>query len=124
RLPLTQSEVNLLGHSIEFRLYAEDPAGFLPSPGKITEFQWEECPGVRVDYGYEANSVITPFYDPMIAKCIIHGETRAMAVQRASKFFDHLQIKGIKTNAPLFKEILKDEDFKKGIYSTGFLTEK
>jgi acetyl-CoA carboxylase biotin carboxylase subunit len=124
KLPLSQNEIKQHGHSIEFRLYAEDPKTFLPSPGKLSMFEWGASPGVRVDYGYVSGTTVSPFYDPMIAKCIIHGETRIEAIEKAVQFFDELKLEGIKTNAPLFKEILRDEDFRKGNYSTAFLTEK
>ncbi len=124
KLPLSQNDIKQQGHSIEFRLYAEDPKTFLPSPGKLSMFEWVASPGVRVDYGYVSGTTVSPFYDPMVAKCIIHGETRIEAIEKAVQFFDELNLEGIKTNAPLFKEILKDEDFRKGNYSTAFLTEK
>ncbi|MBU8877709.1 acetyl-CoA carboxylase biotin carboxylase subunit [Bacillus sp. FJAT-29790] len=123
KLPLLQAEIQRSGHAIEFRLYAEDPKSFLPSPGKIEIFEWNSFQGVRVDPGYKSDSTVTPFYDPMIAKCIIHADTRANAIEKADKFFNELKVEGIKTNAPLFKEILEDHDFRKGNYSTGFLTQ-
>ncbi|MBS4189115.1 acetyl-CoA carboxylase biotin carboxylase subunit [Bacillus sp. FJAT-49705] len=124
KLPLLQTDIRSSGHSIEFRLYAEDPKSFLPSPGKIELFEWNSFHGVRVDPGYESGSIVTPYYDPMIAKCIIHGETREDAITKASKFFNELKIEGIKTNALLFNEVLKDPEFQKGNYSTSFLTQK
>ncbi|KAB2337405.1 acetyl-CoA carboxylase biotin carboxylase subunit [Cytobacillus depressus] len=122
KLPKLQPDINSSGHSIEFRLYAEDPKSFLPSPGKIEVFNWSNFEGVRVDSGYESNSTVTPYYDPMIAKCIIFGETRDESIKRSDQFFNELKIEGIKTNAPLFKEILMDERFKNGTYTTGFLS--
>ncbi|MBP2240020.1 acetyl-CoA carboxylase biotin carboxylase subunit [Cytobacillus eiseniae] len=124
KLPQEQFEIQQSGHAIEFRLYAEDPKNFLPSPGEIELFQWDQSLGVRVDLGYESHSTVTPFYDPMIAKCIIHGSTREEVLNKADSFFRDLTIKGIKTNAPLFRGILKDLDFQKGNYSTSFLTER
>lgn len=124
KLPQLQPEISRSGHAIEFRLYAEDPKSFLPSPGKIEAFQWNSFEGVRVDSGYDSSTTVTPFYDPMIAKCIIYGETRDEAVTRASEFFNGLKIEGIKTNAPLFKEILMDAEFKNGNYTTSFLSKK
>lgn len=124
KLPQLQSEIRSEGHAIEFRLYAEDPKSFLPSPGKIENFEWNSFEGIRVDSGYVSNSTVTPYYDPMIAKCIIHAETRDKVMIKANKFFTELKIEGIKTNAPLFKEILSDCDFRNGQYSTNFLTEK
>jgi acetyl-CoA carboxylase, biotin carboxylase subunit len=124
KLPLLQDEIARNGHAIEFRLYAEDPVSFMPSPGKIDSFSWVKGDGIRMDNGYLAENTVTPFYDPMISKCIIFGDSRSEAIQRASNFFAHLEIKGIKTNAPLFQQILNDEDFIKGNYTTAFLAEK
>jgi acetyl-CoA carboxylase biotin carboxylase subunit len=124
KLPKVQSEITLEGHAIEFRLYAEDPVRFLPSPGKIATFEWESGQGVRVDAGYVSGGTITPFYDPMIAKCIFHGDSRDQALIIAERFFKSLKIDGIKTNASLFLKILANEDFKKGNYTTNFLTKQ
>ncbi|MBO0959220.1 acetyl-CoA carboxylase biotin carboxylase subunit [Neobacillus sp. MM2021_6] len=122
KLPLLQSEIVSTGNAVEFRLYAEDPVRFLPSPGKITKFDWNENNGVRIDSGYEEGGTVTPYYDPMIAKCIFHGSTRAEALVAAENFFKKLKIEGIKTNAPLFLNILADQDFQQGLYTTSFLT--
>lgn len=124
KLPLLQTDITSMGHAIEFRLYAEDPVRFLPSPGKITTLNWNSQEAVRIDSGYEEGGTVTPYYDPMIAKCIFHGETRTEALTAAQRFFRNLQIEGIKTNAPLFLNILEHEDFKKGVYTTNFLTKK
>lgn len=122
KLPLLQPEIVSSGNAIEFRLYAEDPVRFLPSPGKITSLHWNENNGVRIDSGYEEGGTVTPYYDPMIAKCIFHGATRGLALAAAENFFSKLKIEGIKTNAPLFLNILADEDFQQGLYTTSFLT--
>jgi acetyl-CoA carboxylase, biotin carboxylase subunit len=122
KLPLLQSEINSSGHAIEFRLYAEDPIRFLPSPGKITKLAWKQEDGVRIDTGYVEGDTVTPFYDPMIAKCIFHGETRQETLAAAERFFKSVQIEGIKTNAPLFLNILAAEDFQNGVYTTNFIT--
>ncbi|MDP4170951.1 MAG: biotin carboxylase, partial [Bacillota bacterium] len=122
KLPLLQDEIRRQGHAIEFRLYAEDPVRFLPSPGKITEWKWTDGQGVRIDSGYEEGNTVTPFYDPMIAKCIFFGENRKESLSRADAFFRGLKIDGIKTNAQLFKEIIVDEEFQKGDYTTNFLS--
>ncbi|WP_462409174.1 acetyl-CoA carboxylase biotin carboxylase subunit [Neobacillus sp. Marseille-QA0830] len=123
-LPLLQSEIVSSGHAIEFRLYAEDPVRFLPSPGKITTLNWMAEDGVRIDNGYDEGGVVTPFYDPMIAKCVFYGGTRKAALARAGGFFQSLQIEGIKTNAPLFEAILSDSEFQNGNYTTHFLQKK
>lgn len=122
RLPLLQPEIKRKGHAIEYRLYAEDPVTFLPSPGKITSLVWPN--DVRIDSGYESGHTVTPFYDPMIAKCIISAESREEALLKSQEFFEDFSIEGIKTNAPLFLGILKDEDFNKGNYTTAYLTTK
>lgn len=124
KLPLLQSEINSKGSAIEFRLYAEDPVRFLPSPGRISSLKMNETKGVRIDSGYEEGGTVTPFYDPMIAKCIVYGQTREEAILTAEEFFKGVEIEGIKTNVPLFLSILADSDFKKGLYTTSFLTKK
>ncbi|HEY2422097.1 MAG TPA: acetyl-CoA carboxylase biotin carboxylase subunit [Neobacillus sp.] len=124
KIPLQQTEIKSTGHAIEFRLYAEDPIRFLPSPGTITTLSWGEMKGVRIDYGYEQGGTVTPYYDPMIAKCIFHGKTRGAALGMAEGFFKRVEIAGIKTNVPLFENIIANEDFQKGVYTTSFLAEK
>lgn len=121
KLPLLQPEITSSGHSAEFRLYAEDPVRFLPSPGKITVMQWAGNTDARIDSGYTEGDTVTPFYDPMIAKCIFHGETRQEALMKAESFFKEMKIEGIKTNVPLFLSILSDRDFQNGSYTTSFL---
>lgn len=122
-LPYKQEELESKGHAIEFRLYAEDPVTFMPSPGRIEVLDWGKG-DTRVDFGYKEGVAVTPFYDPMIAKCIVHGENRDEAIEKASVFFNQLQLEGIKTNAPLFKHILNDTDFKTGKYFTNYLSVK
>ncbi|WP_066052937.1 acetyl-CoA carboxylase biotin carboxylase subunit [Robertmurraya korlensis] len=122
-LPNKQEQLLSQGHAIEFRLYAEDPVTFMPSPGYIELLDWGED-DTRVDYGYKAGVSVTPYYDPMVAKCIVRGENRNEAIEKASRFFTCLRLEGIKTNAPLFKQILNDIDFKNGNYSTNYLSKK
>ena len=121
KLPLQQNEIFSSGHAIEFRLYAEDPVRFMPSPGKITSLSWGSTKGVRIDSGYEQGGTVTPYYDPLIAKCIFHGQTRASALADAAEFFKGVHIEGIKTNVPLFSTIIANDSFRKGIYTTNFL---
>lgn len=124
RLPLLQPEIKRKGHAIEFRLYAEDPVTFLPSPGKIIKLKWPVLDHSRIDYGYESGHTVSPFYDPMIAKCIVYGENRTEALSLSEKFFKDFQIEGIKTNAPLFLDLLEDKAFVTGNYTTALLTKK
>lgn len=123
-LPLLQSQIESSGHAMEFRLYAEDPVRFLPSPGKITTLVWGNAQGLRIDAGYQEGDTVTPYYDPMIAKCIFHGKTRGEVIKAAENFFKDLQIEGIKSNAPLFLNILGNDEFKQGMYTTHFLSKK
>lgn len=124
RLPLLQSEIKQSGHAIEFRLYAEDPVTFLPSPGKITSLEWPNSVNARIDTGYESGHTVTPFYDPMIAKCIFYSHTRPETLLESKAFFKDFKIEGIKTNAPLFLEILNNDEFNAGDYTTAFLSNK
>lgn len=123
-LPLTQNEIMSKGHAIEFRLYAEDPVTFFPAPGKIEELVWPEMENVRIDAGYESGNQVTPFYDPMIAKIIVSDSNRAECLNSAKHFFDSIQIKGLKTNVPLFQQLLKEDGFRKGNYTTDFLSKR
>ncbi|MBT2654258.1 acetyl-CoA carboxylase biotin carboxylase subunit [Bacillus sp. ISL-18] len=121
KLPLQQAEILSHGHAVEFRLYAEDPVRFLPSPGKITTLHWDVGEGIRIDSGYSEGGTVTPFYDPLIAKCIFYGESRQKALAAAKRFFKEIKIEGIKTNVPLFLTILDSDSFQKGEYTTDFL---
>ncbi|UZJ77266.1 acetyl/propionyl/methylcrotonyl-CoA carboxylase subunit alpha [Fictibacillus sp. KU28468] len=123
-LPLLQNEVQQKGHSMEFRLYAEDPVKFLPSPGKIEVLSFPQGEGIRIDAGYAATNTVSPFYDPMIAKIIVSDSNREQCLKKAAEFFNEFEVRGIKTNAPLFIKVLEDPDFQKGVYTTGFLSEK
>ncbi|UXH45515.1 acetyl-CoA carboxylase biotin carboxylase subunit [Rossellomorea vietnamensis] len=121
-LPLCrQEEIQNAGHAIEFRVYAEDPKTFYPSPGKLTELEWGQGEGVRIDSGYEKGNNVTPFYDPMISKCIIQGSDRQDALEKAKLFFAGVTVEGVKTNVSLFRDILEDNGFKDGSYTTKWL---
>ncbi|WP_071459344.1 acetyl-CoA carboxylase biotin carboxylase subunit [Bacillus massilinigeriensis] len=121
RLPLLQEEIKASNVAMEFRLYAEDPVTYFPSPGTLTAFHWDVNSRVRVDTGYQEGNTVTPFYDPMIAKIITSGKNREEAIAEARRFFEGLSMVGIKSNVPLFKEILKEEIFLSGDYSTSYL---
>lgn len=123
-LPLAQNEILSKGHAMEFRLYAEDPVTFFPAPGKIEELVWPEMDNVRIDTGYESGNQVTPFYDPMIAKIIVSDSNRVECLNRAKHFFASIQIKGLKTNVPLFQQLLEEEGFRKGNYTTDFLSKR
>jgi acetyl-CoA carboxylase, biotin carboxylase subunit len=123
-LRITQTEVRAQRHAIELRIYAEDPVTFLPSPGTITLYQAPVLKHVRIDDGVETGTKVTPFYDPMIAKLIASGETRAVAIERAREAMKQYLITGIKTNIPFLLEVLEDERFLAGEYTTWFIQER
>jgi acetyl-CoA carboxylase, biotin carboxylase subunit len=106
------------GHALELRVYAEDPVRFLPSPGEITQWEQPAGPGVRVDAGYEAGNVVTPFYDPLLAKLCVHGASRAEALARAGAAVAGFRIAGPKTNLPFHADLLASEAFASGDYDT------
>ncbi|MGE6368489.1 acetyl-CoA carboxylase biotin carboxylase subunit [Planococcus kocurii] len=120
KLP-SQDKIQTKGHAIEYRVYAEDPKTFFPSPGKLEKLQWGE--GARIETGYEEGNQVTPFYDPMISKIIIHGSDRADALSKSQTFFNRVTINGVKTNISLFKEFIGSEQFVSGNYATAVLPE-
>ena len=121
-LPVSrQQEIRSTGHAMEFRIYAEDPKTFFPSPGPIKSLAWKEGEGIRIDAGYEEGNTVTPFYDPMIAKIIISSDSRQGAIDIASDFFSTAAIEGVKTNIPLFQGFLGSDAFKDGSYTTDVL---
>jgi len=120
-LSFTQNEIRIRGHSIECRINAEDPEKFTPSPGTITAFNPPGGLGVRVETAAYTQYVIPPYYDSMIAKLIVHAETRADAIMRMQRALNEFIIEGVKTTIPMHKKILDDPDFKKGDISTKFM---
>ncbi len=119
----TQDEVQIVGHSIECRINAEDPVKFTPSPGKITAFNIPGGPGVRVDTAVYPGYVVPPYYDSMIAKLIVHARTRELAIARMQRALEMMVVEGIKTTIPLHRKIMADENFQKGNFSTKFMEE-
>ncbi len=122
-LQYKQEDVQIVGHSIECRINAEDPKTFVPSPGKITAFNIPGGPGVRVDTAVYPGYVVPPYYDSMIAKLIVHARTRELAITRMARALDMMVVEGIKTTIPLHKKIMADENFQKGNFSTKFMEE-
>jgi acetyl-CoA carboxylase biotin carboxylase subunit len=109
------------GHSIECRINAEDPETFVPSAGRITTFQIPGGTGVRVDTASYTDAVISPYYDSLIAKLIVHGRDRAEAIARMRRALEMFVIEGIKTSLPLHRRIFADPDFEAGKLDTHFL---
>ncbi len=110
------------GHAIELRINAEDPKRFLPGPGAITTWNEPSGAGVRVDSGYVAGNTVTPFYDSLMAKLILTGDTREEAVQRARAAVAQFEIAGPKCNLPFFAELLENQEFLSGDYDTGIVS--
>jgi acetyl-CoA carboxylase biotin carboxylase subunit len=122
-LDVTQPQVQFNGHAIEMRVYAEDPYRMLPSPGTITRYREPAGEGVRVDGWVREGSTVTHFYDPLIAKLIVHAPTRGQAVERALTALDGYQIEGVKTNLALHRHVLRSAPFRSGDYTTQILQE-
>ncbi|MGG6898756.1 acetyl/propionyl/methylcrotonyl-CoA carboxylase subunit alpha [Rhizobium sp. BR 315] len=109
-LPFTDAPVR--GHSIEFRINAEDPwADFRPVPGKIKRMRLPGGPGVRVDFGYAEGDTIPPYYDSLVGKLIVTGRDREQAIERAARALDELVIEGVSTVTPLHRAIVKRGEF-------------
>ena len=109
------------GHAIEFRINAEDPVTFKPSPGRISTFHVPGGLGVRVDTAAYQGYVIPPYYDSLIAKLIVSGRNRREAIARGRRALDLFVIEGIKTTIPMHRKILDDPDFVEGRLSTRFM---
>ena len=122
-LGYVQEDVQIVGHSIECRINAEDPIKFTPSPGRITAFNIPGGPGVRVDTAAYPGYVVPPYYDSMIAKLIVHARTRELAIARMQRALDMMVVEGIKTTIPLHQKIMADEKFRNGDFSTKFMEE-
>lgn len=122
-LQYSQEDVQIVGHSIECRINAEDPVKFTPSPGKITAFNIPGGPGVRVDTAAYPGYVVPPHYDSMIAKLIVHARTRELAINRMQRALEMMVVEGIKTTIPLHKKIMADKRFQSGDFSTKFMEE-
>ncbi|MCA1630790.1 MAG: acetyl-CoA carboxylase biotin carboxylase subunit [Acidobacteria bacterium] len=120
-LAFSQSDVIIVGHSIECRINAEDPLTGVPSPGLLTAFNIPGGPGVRVDTAVYPGYYVPPYYDAMIAKLIVHARTRDLAIMRMRRALEAMVIEGIKTTVPLHRMIMEDEEFISGNYSTKFM---
>jgi len=122
KLTLRQKDVRFKGHSIECRINAEDPKTFVPSPGKITELITPGGPGVRLDSAIYCGYNVPPYYDNLLAKLIVHADTREEAIARMTRALEEFHIAGIKTNIPLHLKIMKDHDFIAGNTDIDFLS--
>jgi len=122
RLPKLQDELSINGHAIEVRVYAEDTLnGFIPDIGNLRRYRVPSGRSVRVDDGFEEGMDIPIYYDPMIAKLVVWGETRAKAIRRTIQAIDNYQISGVKTTLDFGKYVLKHEAFRSGHFDTNFV---
>ncbi len=121
-LKLRQDEIELSGAAIECRINAESPEdGFRPCPGRIEEFILPGGPGVRVDTHAHAGYVVSPYYDSMIAKLLVHRPTRPQAISAARRALDEFIVRPLKTTLPLHRAIMEHADFVKGEVDTNFV---
>ncbi len=120
KLPLEQERIRFDGHAIEARVYAEDPeSGFLPSTGKLLGL---ELPAdIRVESGVERGGEVTPFYDPMIAKLVVHAPSRDAAIDRMTAALDHTLVAGVRSNVAFLGALCRAPSFREGKVDTGFI---
>jgi len=123
-LSITQDDVVIRGHAIECRINAEDPKTFMPSPGTVTFYHAPGGNGVRVDSHLYSGYKVPPYYDSLVGKLITYGATRDEALARMRNAIDELVVDGIKTNAPLHRELVRDPGFCKGGVNIHYLEHK
>ncbi|HAR90319.1 MAG: acetyl-CoA carboxylase biotin carboxylase subunit [Pseudomonadales bacterium] len=123
-LSVSQEDISITGHSFECRINAEDPATFLPSPGKVKLFHAPGGPGVRVDSHLYSGYAVPPFYDSLVAKLISHASTREQALVRMQIALDELLIDGIRSNIPLHRDLVRDREFQRGGVNIHYLENK
>lgn len=122
KLSFKQEDLKINGHSIEVRVCAEDPANnFLPDIGKLIVYKTPSGPGIRVDDGFEEGMEIPIFYDPMIAKLVVHGKDRNDAIQKMLRAINDYKIIGVETTLDFCTFVLKHEAFVSGKFDTGFI---
>ena len=122
KLSITQDDLKINGHSIEVRVCAEDPTNnFLPDIGNLKTYRIPSGPGVRVDDSFEEGMDIPIFYDPMIAKLIVHGKDRTEAIEKMLRAIQDYTITGVETTLPFCSFVLKHEAFVSGHFDTGFI---
>ncbi|MGQ7944833.1 acetyl-CoA carboxylase biotin carboxylase subunit [Flavobacterium sp. WC2509] len=121
-LTITQEDLQIKGHALELRVYAEDPLNdFLPSVGHLDVYQLPVGDGIRVDNGFEQGMDIPIYYDPMLAKLITYGKTREEAIQLMIKAIENYQVEGVQTTLPFGKFVFEHEAFRSGKFDTHFV---
>jgi acetyl-CoA/propionyl-CoA carboxylase, biotin carboxylase, biotin carboxyl carrier protein len=124
-LGFSQEQVHFDGHAIECRINAEDPSrGFFPGPGTIERLRWPGGPGVRVDAGYVSGDVVSPFYDDLLGKVIVHAHDRSGAIDRMLAAVADLEVEGIPSTARALARILDHPDFREARHWTTWLEER
>jgi len=122
KLGYTQDDIVFNGHSIEFRINAEDPSNnFMPSPGKIESLVISSGPGVRTDFGFEDGSIVAPFYDSLLGKIIVWAPTRELAIARAKRVLDESKIEGVKSTMGMLRTLVGREEFAAVEHHTKFI---
>jgi pyruvate carboxylase subunit A len=122
KLPFTQEELQIHGHALELRVYAEDPLNnFLPSVGTLTRYQAPQGDNIRVDDGYTEGMDVPIYYDPMLAKLVVHGPTRAAAIQRMKEAIARYEVEGVATTLPFGRFVLDHPAFVSGDFDTHFV---
>ena len=116
-----QGDIRFAGHAIECRINAEDPATFMPTPGRVTAFHAPGGLGVRVDSALYAGYFVPPYYDSMVAKLIVHAPTRTDAINRLRRALEEFAVVGIQTTIPLHQRIVDDAEFQRGDYTIHWL---
>jgi len=117
------SKVGVDGHAIQARVYAEDPRNFFPSPGRLKTFRPPQDRTIRIETGYAEGRDVTPHYDPMIAKVIVHAPTRERAIDKLADALAAFDIQGLKHNVPAVLSVLRSDAFREGRVHTGLIAE-
>ena len=122
-LPFTQKDIHLDSYALECRINAEDPArGFMPTPGKIVKANFPfGTKGVRIDSGVKQGSLISPYYDSMIAKIIVHMPTKHQAVVKMARVLQEFDIEGVKTNRQFLLDLVRDRHFQEGKFNNRYI---
>ncbi len=124
-LEFVQDDFKMHGHSIQCRIYAEDPdKNFMPAPGEITSYSEPEGEGIRVDSGARENFEITRYYDPLVAKLVTHDDTRSAAIDKMVRAINDYEIGGLTTNKEMHLDVLQSDEFQDGIVHTSWLEER